>query len=155
MYTALGACIGWVPLLWVPDSLARRVRGALVHDVAVRRGLSLARDAREVLAEPASQDAPRGMVAQALRFLGARLALRTLTRLGPIGVVWPLHAALKTYALGHLFDRYLEHARTERAVRIDVDEARRVRRAIDGVLARAILVETVPVQEPAVIDDQR
>ena len=89
VYAALGASVGAVPLPWLPDSLVRRVRGAVVHDVAVRHGLSLTREAREVLSEPAGPDGPRGLIAQTMRFLGVRLAARTLTRLGPVGAVWP------------------------------------------------------------------
>ena len=126
-----------------------------MHDVAARHGLSLAREAREVFAEPSGPDGPRGIVAQALRFFGARLAFRALTSFGPVAFVWPLRNALGTYLLGHLFDRYLELARTERAVRIDVEEARRVRLAIDGAVLRALTVVTPSFDEPTVIDDQR
>ncbi|HEY8041508.1 MAG TPA: hypothetical protein VIF15_16995 [Polyangiaceae bacterium] len=155
VYTALGASVSAIPLPWVPDSLVRRVRGALVHDIAVRHGLSLTQDARDVLCEPSGPDGPRGLLAQAVSYLGVRLAARTLTRFGPIGMVWPVRNALRTFVLGHLFDRYLEAGRTERAVRVDVDEARRVRQAIDGALARALTVEAPPAEEPTVIDDQR
>jgi hypothetical protein len=87
--------------------------------------------------------------------VGWRVAARTLTRFGPLGLVWPLRHALQTYALGHLFGRYLDVARTEGAIRVDADEALRVRRAIDGALARALTVETTPMEEPTVVDDQR
>ena len=70
-------------------------------------------------------------------------------------VLWPVRNALQTYVLGHLFDRYLEIGRTERAVRVDAGEARRVRQAIDGALARAITVEAPAGSEPTAIDDQR
>jgi hypothetical protein len=155
VYTALGASVAALPLPWLPDALSRRVRGALVHDIAVRRGLSLTREARDLLAEPSGPDGPRGVVAQALRFFGVKLAARLFARFGPIGMFWPVQQALRTFALGRLFDRYLERARTERAVRIDVDEARRVRRAIDAAFARAITVQVAPAEEPAAIDDQR
>jgi hypothetical protein len=155
VYAAVGASIGSVPFPWIPDALTRRVRGALVHDVAARHGLSLAPEAREVFAEPSGPDGPRGIMAQALRFFGARLALRALTSIGPVAVLWPLRSAMGTYLLGHLFDRYLDLARTERAVRIDVEEARRVRLAIDGALLRAVTVVTPTLDEPTVIDDQR
>jgi hypothetical protein len=155
VYAAFGASIGAMPIPWLPDALVRRVRGALVHDVAVRHGLSLTREARAVLAEPSGPDGPRGLVAQVLRYLGAKMALRVLASFGPISVVWPMRNALLTYVLGYLFDRYLELARTERAVRIDVEEARRVRLAIDSALLRAITVVTAPIQEPIVVDDQR
>ncbi len=155
VYAALGATIGAVPLPWLPDSLVRRVRGALVHDIAVRHGLSLTRDARDVLAEPLGPDGPRSLLSQAARFLGARFAARTLTRFGPLALVWPARAALRTYTLGHLFDRYLDLSRVERAVRIDVEEARRVRLAIDGALSRALTVHATARPEPSTIDDQR
>jgi hypothetical protein len=155
VYTALGAGVAFVPLPWLPDSLSRRIRGALVHDVAVRHGLSLTRDARDVLSEPVGPDGPRSLLSQAARFLGARFAVKTLTRFGPMGLVWPARAALLTFTLGHLFDRYLELGRIERAVRIDADEARRVRQAIDGALARALTVDAGFAPEPTTIDDQR
>jgi len=155
VYAAVGASVGAVPLPWVPDALIRRVRGAIVHDVAVRHGLSLAPDARDVLCEPAGPDGPRGLVSQTVRFFGLRLAARALRRAPPMRMVWPLRNALQTYVLGHLFDRYLELGRTERAVRIDAGEARRVRQAIDGALARALTVEAPAAEEPTVIDDQR
>src|SRR5580700_3334203 len=97
VYAAMGATVAAVPLPWLPDSLARRVRGALVHDIAVRHGLSLTRDARDVLSEPLGPDGPRSLLAQAARFLGARFAVRTLTRFGPLGMVWPARAALLTW----------------------------------------------------------
>ena len=155
VYAAIGASVGGMPLPWLPDAFARRVRGALVQDVATRHGLSLTREARNVLAEPSGPDGPRGILAQAVRFFGARVVLRLLTGFGPAALVWPLRHALGTYLLGHLLDRYLDRLRTERAVRIDVEEARRVRLAIDGAVLRAITVVTPTVPQPAVIDDQR
>jgi hypothetical protein len=154
-YAVLGGSASALPLPWVPDALVRRVRGALVHDVAARYGLSLTSEARDALAEPAGADGPRGLASQALRFFGVRLALRMLTRFGPAALVWPVRGALRTYVLGHLFDRYLTSSRAERAVRIDADEARRVRRAIDGALIRALSIRTPGMEEYATIDDQR
>jgi hypothetical protein len=158
VYAGLGAAVGAVPLPWVPDSLVRRVRGAVVHDVAVRHGVSLSAEARDVLCEPAGPDGPRGLLTQTLRFVGMRFAtsaFRRVTRLGPARMLWPARNALQTFVLGHLFDRYLELGRTERAVRVDASEARHVRQAVDGALARALTVEPPPALEPTPIDDQR
>jgi hypothetical protein len=155
VYAAIGASVGAVPLPWLPGSLAKRVRGALLHDIAVRHGVSLTPEARTALADPASLDAPRGWVEQGLRFVGVRLAARALTRFGPIGMVWPLREAVRTFTIGHLFDRYLATLRVERAVRIDVEEARHVRRAIDAAFARAVTLAPEPVEEPTPVDDQR
>jgi hypothetical protein len=155
VYTALGGSLGSLPLPWVPDVLARRVRGALLHDIAVRHGLSLSPEARRVLADPAGPDGPRGFLMQAARFVGMRVAGRALGRIGPWGMIWPARDALRTFVLGHLFDRYLDIGRPERAVRIDAEEAGRVRRALDGALVRALTVEAMPTEEPTPIDDQR
>jgi hypothetical protein len=155
VYTALGATVAVVPFPWIPEALARRIRGALVHDVAARRGLSLSREARDVLSEPTEAGAPRGLLSQAVRFFGMKLAARVFTRLGPIGMLWPVQYGLRTYVLGRMLDRYFERWRTERAVRVDVAEARRVRGAIDGALARAMTVQVAPTEEPTPIDDQR
>jgi len=155
VYAAIGASVGAVPLPWLPGSLAKRVRGSLLHDIAVRHGVSLTPEARAALADSAGLDTPRGWVEQGVRFVGVRLVARALTRFGPIGMVWPLREAVRTFALGHLFDRYLATLRTERAVRIDVEEARHVRRAIDGAFARAVTLAPEPVEEPTPVDDQR
>jgi hypothetical protein len=155
VYAAIGASVSAMPIPWLPDSLIRRVRGALVHDLAVRHGVSLTQEARDALSDPSGPDGPRGLLSQALSFLGVRLAVRALARFGPIALMWPLRNALRTYVLGHLFDRYLELVRSERAVRIDVEEARRVRAAIDGSIARAIALEPSRIEEPTAIDDQR
>lgn len=136
-YTVLGAVCGIVPLPWVPDATVRRVRGALVHDLTSRHGLSLTHEARTILVEPNGTEGPRGFLKQ-----GATFAIsRVLGRIGPFALIPPVRSALGTYVLGHLLQRYLETARTVRAVRIDVEEARRVRRAIDQALIYALTTE--------------
>lgn len=137
VYTALGATSGLVPLPWVPDVVARRIRGALAHDIAARHGLSLTPEARAIFAEPAGTEGPRGVIAQGVVFVSTKV----LGRLGPLGVLPPVRSAVSTFVLGHLFQRYLETARTERAVRIDVEEARRIRRAIDQAMIYALTTE--------------
>jgi hypothetical protein len=138
VYAALGALTGAVPLPWIPDSLARRVRGAMAHDIAARHGLSLEPEARRVLAEPATTEQARGLLGQAARFIGRKV----LTKFGPLAVLPPVQSAVMTFVFGHLFARYLETTRTERAVRIDADEARRVRQVIDRAIVHAVRIET-------------
>jgi hypothetical protein len=133
-YAVLGAVAGAVPLPWIPDAFTRRVRGALVQDLAARHGLSITREARDILAEPAGTEGPRSLGAQAMRFVTRRF----LGRFGPLAFVPPVRGALETFVLGHLFARYLEGARLERAARIDVEEARELRRAIDRALVLAV-----------------
>lgn len=136
-YTVLGGATGIVPLPWVPDAIARRVRGALVHDLTSRFGLSLTPEARQVLVEPGGGDGPRGVIAQGVTFA----VTRVLGRFGPLAAVAPVRSAIGTFVLGHLLQRYLDGARTVRAVRIDVEEARKIRRAIDQALLYALTTE--------------
>ncbi|MDB4941090.1 MAG: hypothetical protein JWP97_624 [Labilithrix sp.] len=142
-YTALGAACGVVPLPWVPDATVRRVRGALVHDVTARRGLSLSPEARKILVEPNGTEGPRGFFSQGARFAASKV----LGRLGPFALIGPFRSALGTYALGHLLQRYLDTARDDRSVRIDVEEARIVRSAIDQSLVRALTTDAVPARD--------
>ncbi|HSO35505.1 MAG TPA: hypothetical protein VLT33_23410 [Labilithrix sp.] len=144
-YTMLGAACGVVPLPWIPDATVRRVRGALVHDLTSRHGLSLTPEARALLVEPNGTEGPRGLLNQ-----GARFAVgKVLGRFGPFALIAPVRSALGTYALGHLLQRYLESSRTARSLRIDIEEARRVRRAIDQALVYALTTEARPSREDA------
>jgi uncharacterized protein (DUF697 family) len=153
VYSALGAGAGTVPLPWIPDTLARRIRGALVQDVTALHGLSLTPEARAVLSEPQPGGVTRGFVGQAVRFATGKL----LTRFTPLGFLPPLRSAAQTFALGHLLNRYLDTKRTERSARIDVEEARRVRKAIDESVMFAIRADLQTVSSPrlAPADDQR
>lgn len=154
VYAAFGAAAGALALPWLPDVLSSRVRGALVHDVAVRHCVSLTPEARSILARPLAPGVRRSVAVRAARFLGARLAVRAVRSFAPIGLFWPLGGALRTYVLGHLFDRYLQR-RSERAVRIDAQEATRIRRAIEKALTRAFTLDSEPTHEPASVDDHR
>jgi hypothetical protein len=155
VYAALGAYAGAIPLPWLPDAAMRRVRGALIHDLASAHGLSLTPDAREILADPRGPRDRQGLPGHVLRFVSQRVATRALRSIGPVGLLWRLRGSLDTYVLGRLFERYLALRRTERAVRIESDEAHRVREAIDRSLAHAISTTPDPQPLPTSIDDQR
>jgi uncharacterized protein (DUF697 family) len=142
-YTMLGAVCGVVPLPWIPDATVRRVRGALVHDLTSRHGLSLTPEARTLLVEPNGTEGPRGFLKQGARFAVSKV----LGRFGPLALIGPVRSALGTYVLGHLLQRYLETQRTARSTRIDIEEARRVRRAIDQALIYALTTEARPSRE--------
>lgn len=144
-YTALGAVTGVVPLPFIPDAIVRRVRGALVHDLASRHGLSITPEARAVLVDNAAGEGPRGFLSQGVTFA----VTRVLGRIGPLALLPPVRTALGTFVLGHLFARYLDTARTSRSVRIDLEEARRLRRAIDQALVYALTTEAGPAREDA------
>lgn len=139
-YAAMGAAIGLVPLPWLPEALTNRVRGALVRDVARRHGLSLSGEARTLLSAPFGPPLLRGFAGQAIAFASARW----LGRIGPLAILAPARGALSTFVLGHLFCRYVASLRKERAVRIDTEEARKVRRAIEAALLRAFTTPALP-----------
>ena len=132
-YAFMGAVVGAVPLPWVPGSLSSRVRGALVHDVATRHGLSLTPDARRALVCENALFGARGLVGSALNFAVSRV----LARLGPLTLLPPVRSAVTTFALGHLLDRYMQNARSSPSVRVDDVEAKAVRRAIDRAVILA------------------
>jgi hypothetical protein len=136
-YTVLGAASGVVPLPWIPDAIVRRIRGALIHDLTARHGLSLTPEARAALIEPPRTERTKSYIQQGVTFA----ATRVLGRFGPLAMLGPVRTALGTFVLGHLLERYIETARVARSVRIDVEEATRVRRAIDQALVFALTTE--------------
>jgi len=135
-FTLLGAAAGSLPLPWVPTALVRRVRGALVQDLAARHGLALSPGARATLAEPSKRARPPGATSEAMRYL----AVRTLGRFGPLRALPPVRTALDTFVLGRLFARYLS-SRSDATPRIEDEEATRVRHAIDGALVRSLTAQ--------------
>ncbi len=152
IYVALGGLTGAVPLPWLPDALARRVRGALAHDIAAHHGLSLSPEARDLLAEPSpGGDQPRGIVRQAAKFVGRRL----LRRVAPIMMLGPARDAVTMFVFGYLFDRYLERSRDSHALRLDVSEARELRQAIDAALTHALTASPSTDGAPAPPEDLR
>jgi hypothetical protein len=143
-YSMLGAAIATMPLPILPGSLAMRVRGALVHDVCARHGLSVTPEARRILAKPGLAEGPEGLMGAAVRFLTTRIFMR----LGPLTVLPPVRSGLLTFSIGHLLARYLD-MRQERSVRIDVEEARRIRRAIERAISLVISTPPRPEHETA------
>lgn len=139
-YVVMGALVGAVPVPFLPGSLTGRVRGALLYDIASRHGLSITPDARRALSAPGLAEGPQGLLGAAVRFATTRV----LSRLGPLTLLPPVRSALFTFALGHLFARYLEVTRDSRAVRVDEPEARRVRRAIDRAILGALSTPARP-----------
>jgi hypothetical protein len=133
-YAVLGAVAGGIPLPILPGTAARRVRGALVHDIAARHHVSLTPEARQILADPSTGNSGKKRL---LRSVAGFATGRLLTRLGPLAILPVARGALGTFVLGHLFERYLG-SRRERAVRLDVIEARRVRALIDEAWLHAL-----------------
>ena len=141
-YTVLGAMCATMPLPVLPGSLAMRVRGALVHDICARNALSITPEARRILAKPGLAEGPEGVMGAVVRFATRRV----FARLGPLMVIPPLRSGLLTFAIGPLLERYLE-SRQDRSVRIDVDEARKIRGAIERAISLTISTPARPEGE--------
>lgn len=137
VYTMLGAATGFVPLPWVPEALARRVRGAILEDVSARYLVTIGREARDELARPGSAlPSAKGGVQQAATFLTTRVLAR-FARIGPLALYAPLRTALETYVFARLVERYFTK-RGGSAARLELDEAKGLRRAIDSALTKAL-----------------
>lgn len=149
--TSFAVAASVIPVPIVPDRIVDRVRGAIAHDAASRHGLSLTKEGRAVLAAPAGVDR-----ALALRAAEALLGA-VLKRLGPLGAAMPVVRGVETFALGHLLERYITNARSERSVRIQADEARRVRTLIDRAIIRALSPSLRPATAmlPGPVEDIR
>lgn len=133
-----------VPIPFVPERLVSTVRGAVVQDVAARHGLSLTRDARLALSE-ARGETPARLLAK--RVLGL-LSKTVLKRVGPLGVLTATATSLEVFALGHLFERWVEEHRGSRSVRVHEAEARRVRALIDRATVHALSPDLKAKQLP-------
>ena len=131
-FALLGAAVGAVPFPWLPSALARRLRGALVQDIAARHGLSLSPGARSILAEPTGTKKKQGAVAQAFGYIGRKV----LVRFGPLAVLPPLRSALEMYVLGYLVDRYIARTLPKETTRLEVKDARLVLHAIERAVVR-------------------
>jgi hypothetical protein len=128
--TAFAVGAAWIPVPVIPDRVLQSIRGAVVQDTVARHGLSLAADARAVLAQADAAPTIARKAAEAV-------TMELLRRLGPAAAVAAVGRGLEVYALGHLLNRYLTRVRRTTAVRIGLDEARQIRDVIDRAVRRS------------------
>lgn len=149
--TAYAVAATTIPIPFLPGRVLVRVRGAVIHDVASRHGLSLTTDARAVLAEPDPESRTRLVRA------AESLARQIFRRLRPLGVIAGASRGVELYALGLLLDRYIRSVRAAGAVRMHLEEARLVRDAIDRALLRALSpsLHPTPVTQGEGVEDLR
>lgn len=139
VFAIAGAIAGVVPLPIVPRRILRLIRGAMAYDVCAQHGLALTTEARDVFAEPTAGGTHPGIGKDAVVYV----ARRALARLGRYATVLaPVQSAFGTLAFGRLLDRYLEKYRSSgprgRVVRIDGEEAHRIRDVLDRAVLRVI-----------------
>jgi len=142
-----------IPIPFIPERLIATVRGSVAQDVAARHGLSLTRDARDALAQ-ARGESPARLLAKRVVGLVSKTILK---RFGPLGVLTGAATSLEVFALGHLFERWIEHHRGSKSVRIHEGEARRVRALIDRATVHALSPSVTAKQLPtsAAVEDLR
>lgn len=131
MLTAFAVGASWIPLPVLPERMLLRIRGAIAQDIVARHGLSLTTDARAILAQP-------GQDQTTFRRAALLVTREVLRRLYPAQAVAAAARGLEVYALGHLLNRYLTRVRKTGAVRIQADEARTIRDAIDRAVRRSL-----------------
>jgi hypothetical protein len=129
--TAYAVAAAAIPIPILPDRMLIRVRGAVVHDIVSRHGLSLTSDARAMLADPDSEQRTR-MVKVA-----ETIVRQVLRRLKPLGAINSVSRGLEVFALGLLLERYITTVRPTGQVRMHLEEARKVRGMIDRAALRA------------------
>jgi hypothetical protein len=132
--TGVAIAAATVPIPFLPDRLVARVRGAVAHDVVTRHGLSLTSEARAVFASADRDERATAMIRKAVE-LAARGVFR---RIGPLGALTAAARGLEVFALGFLLERYIARVRPGRTVRVHVEEARKVRAAIDRAVFRSV-----------------
>jgi len=138
--SVFAGAVSAIPLPFVPDRLVARVRGAVVHDVASRHGRTLTPEGRQALCNPAPAKWGTALAKRALL-----LATKSLfRRVGPLAAIGAGVSVFEVFALGHLFERYLTEVRAISSVRIDSDEANRLREVVD----RAVMRVTSPGLTP-------
>ena len=130
--TAYAIAAAAIPLPILPDRMLARVRGAVVHDIVSRHGLSLTSDARALLADPDSEDRTR------LVKIAETIVRQLLRRLGPLSALSSASRGIEVFALGLLLDRYITTIRPSGQVRVHLEEARKVRIIIDRAAIRAL-----------------
>ncbi len=116
-----------LPLPFVDTVLGKLSRGAAVRRAALRHGVELTREAREILAAP-------GMASAAAASQPVRLVRSVLTRTSlPSGMIGALEDGLATWLAAVLLDHYLATSKRPRHAPLEASEARRVR----AVMTRA------------------
>ena len=140
VFAVAGAFAGVVPVPVLPRKIVEALRGAMAHDVCAQYGLALTADARDVLSDPAAPSEIPAVARDAIVYFASRL----VRRFSPYAtIVTPARTAFETLAFGRLLDRYLErhrgHGPEAGVVRVDAEEARRLRKLVDRAAVRAIM----------------
>jgi hypothetical protein len=142
--TGLSLAASAIPIPLLPDRVVFQIRGAIAQDVAARHGLSLTTDGRKALAEHSLESPVRETLKRGLGFLSKTF----IKKLSPLATFFTATAAVEVFAIGHLFDRYLDQHRGSKSVRITGEEARAVRKLIDASILRALSPSLQPSAVP-------
>ncbi|PIE06205.1 MAG: hypothetical protein CSA75_00760 [Sorangium cellulosum] len=139
MLSIMGAATNAIPFPFIPSKMVSNVRGAIAYEVARSHGLTITNNARRVLSIAHSTHSRKAQLVG----LASWAARRIFRKTGPFWMLSPAAAALETFALGHLLNRYFEEARKNHSVRVECDEALRIRRIIDITLQQTLSPDLV------------
>lgn len=124
IYAAAAGLATAVPVPILDEALTGLARGAALRRVASRHGVRLTGEARDILSRPLSAERQKAWQHHLIR--------RTVGQiLAPLRVAARVEDALATFVASLLLDHYLQTARRERGLAIGVDEARRIRGAME------------------------
>ncbi len=124
VYAAAAGLATAVPVPFLDVALTGLARGAALRRVAARHGVRLAGEPREVLSRPLSAERRSALQAHLVRRAVAQLV-------APLRIAARMEDALLTFVAALLLDHYLATSPRERGAPIGVEEARRIREAME------------------------
>ena len=136
LFYALAGATGIVPIPWISANAMRTVRRKLVTRVAEAHHIKVEPEALRILSEPDSSQGAHGLASLTLGLFARRYLRRWL----PLAFLPPLRSSWNAFVLGHFLERQLVMKKSRKQP-LRVDEAKRLRHAIDGATRRALSSE--------------
>lgn len=136
LFYALAGATGIVPIPWVAANVTRTVRSKLVTRVAEAHHIRVDPEALRILSAPDSSEAAHGLASLTLGLFARKYLRRWL----PLALLPPIRSSWNAFVLGHFLERQLS-TKKSRKQPLRIDEAKRLRHAIDGATRHALSSE--------------
>lgn len=131
IYSVATGLVAALPVPFLDQWLTPAVRGSALRKVALRHGVRLTPEAREVLASAGGGDVRRRIEGRIARELFRQL-------LRPLRLATRFEDAIYTMAASILFDHYLRHRERPADQPVGRAEAARIRRAIEAAMVDGV-----------------